>query len=676
MMSKYPDNSTGSHLYELCKEFYKYEQNLLKVENDTINKCYLIDSNSIDNLKKQIRYDELKEYIKNDISKENFTKITKDLSNKIKIDLSPKAFKTSDDLIKSLNNENQYYYITPSLCSKLCKIKKFENYAIKYSIHKNKIEFIFNDNSSIQFLSNLLGLIEKSLLVKDSQTKINNSYSSEKHQKDEQNVKNDLEILIRLFYFNKFLKEKDNLDFKPLKKENYQLVYLINNDWLEKFKSFYDYNELENYLLKSKNESYIIGLDFITEKSIQKIIYTLPETYINNIENKGKFDKCDKKINRYENDKIIEKKIGIKSEISYLINNQIINKKIHDALMKAEYETSETPLKNCDIYFIGDKRVMLLFKPDVINDNNEIGYINDKYIFIPEFILFKEDNNFSIDNLNFFFQKSFSSFTLNQGSESCYILDKNNSKIGKCFRINNNKPEDKSKNLNKQSQIKSKKAPLDGLEDVIQKHIELFMEFYLFYAEMNKKINQSLFISKRENYYIIKKKWTNKFSEYFEYNKFIENINKGNINGIIDKYKADNNYSNFLIQLMKLLPYDYKKNIKAKIEDKNSLKYFSNVEHFNIQLINKEIKSGKPSYYYYYSDIDIINNEIFNLIKELFILDCQEEERIFMIGDNKIIMDFKLVNQLSLIVGNYIDNNFKPDILFVFEKEEYLDNFF
>ena len=249
MMSKYPDNSTGFHLYELCKEFYKYEQNLLKVENDTINKCYLINSNKIDNLKKQIRYDELKENIKNDISKEKFTKITKDLSNKIKIDLSPKAFKTSDDLIKSLNNENKYYYITPSLCSKLCKIKKFENCAIKYSIHKNKIEFIFNDNSSIQFLSILLGLIEKSLLVKDSQTKINNSYSSEKNQKDEQNVKNDLEILIRLFYFNKFLKEKDNLDFKPLKKENYQLVYLINNDWLEKFKLFNDYNELENYLL-------------------------------------------------------------------------------------------------------------------------------------------------------------------------------------------------------------------------------------------------------------------------------------------------------------------------------------------------------------------------------------------------------------------------------------------
>ena len=236
-MSKNVDNSNGFQLYELCKEFYKYEQYLLKSERDNNNICYLIDAKSINYLKKQIYYDELKKYFENDISKEKFREIAKRFEIKNKIDLFPETFKTSDNLIESLNNGNKYYYITQSLCSKICKEQIFENCGIKYSNHGNKIEFTFSDNNTLKFLINLSGLIEKSLLIKDTQKRNNNE------------IKNVLEILIRLFYFNKFLKEKDNLEFKTLKKENFHSVYLINNDWLEKYKSFYDYNELENYLL-------------------------------------------------------------------------------------------------------------------------------------------------------------------------------------------------------------------------------------------------------------------------------------------------------------------------------------------------------------------------------------------------------------------------------------------
>ena len=268
---------------------------------------------------------------------------------------------------------------------------------------------------------------------------------------------------------------------------------------------------------------------------------------------------------------------------------------------------------------------------------------------------------------------SFSPFISKIEKESCYILGKNNSIIGTCFKVNKNKFEYKYENLNKPIKSETMKAPINVQENYIHKHIELFIEFYLFYEEMNKKINQSLFISKKEKYYIIRKKWTNKFMEYFEYNKFIEVIRKGNINRIIGKYKTDNNYSDFLVEILKLLPNDYKKCIRAKIKDKNAFKTFS--KYFNVQLKNKEIKSGKPIYYYYYSNIDIINKEILKLIKEIFEFEYQEEERIFFIGDNKIIMDFNLENQISLIVGNYINNNFVPDILFVFDNKEYLNNF-
>ena len=344
-----------------------------------------------------------------------------------------------------------------------------------------------------------------------------------KHSKVKYNFKNDLEILIRLFYYHKFLKEKDNLEFKTLKQENYKIVYLINNDWIEKYKSFYDYDELENYLLQSKNESFIIDKDFITEQSIQKITSTLPQSYIKKLENKSKFDE---KFNRYDTDKIISKKVGIKNEFSYLVNNQIINKKIHDTLIEAEYETSEISLKSCKLYFIGNKRILLLFNSDVVNDNHEIGYINDKNIFIPQFVLYNEEDNYVIlPHLNNFLKNYFPSFISNQEKESCRVCGENNSIIGTCFRVNKNKNKSENSKVSNNITIKElKKSPLGGFENDIQKYIELFIEFYLFYEEMNKKIKQNLFISKIEKYYIIKKKWTNKIMEYFEYNKFKEYI--------------------------------------------------------------------------------------------------------------------------------------------------------
>ena len=108
--------------------------------------------------------------------------------------------------------------------------------------------------------------------------------------------------------------------------------------------------------------------------------------------------------------------------------------------------------------------------------------------------------------------------------------------------------------------------------------------------------------------------------EYFEYNKFKEYIKKGNINKIIDKHKANNNYSDFIVEIMKLIPNDYKKNILSRIKEEKSNKTLSNYELFNIQLKNKEINKAKPIYYYY-PHIDIINEEILKLIKEILDLE-------------------------------------------------------
>lgn len=103
---------------------------------------------------------------------------------------------------------------------------------------------------------------------------------------------------------------------------------------------------------------------------------------------------------------------------------------------------------------------------------------------------------------------------------------------------------------------------------------------------------------------------------------------------------------------MKLLPKEYEKCIKLKIKDKNIDK-LKNVELYDIKLNNKTRIGNNPTYYIY-TNLDIINDEIISLIKKIFEIEC-EEKREFLVGDKKIIMTFILLNQISLITGNYID---------------------
>ncbi len=61
-------------------------------------------------------------------------------------------------------------------------------------------------------------------------------------------INKDLEILVRMFYYNKYLREKENCLFREIKEEeNSEIVYLIHNSWLEEYKSYFDYHSWKNY---------------------------------------------------------------------------------------------------------------------------------------------------------------------------------------------------------------------------------------------------------------------------------------------------------------------------------------------------------------------------------------------------------------------------------------------
>ena len=410
--------SMANKIFDLCNEFYKQEKFFENNFNKSYNLCSLIDTKSIDNLKKQINYDKFKIYlIKENVSLINFNDeikkhLRKNAKTKIETDLVPYKFNNSKDLLKSLNKKKFYCFTNFNFVQKICENVELGKFSMKSMLHKDKITIIFNEKEKdeLTFFNNTTGLIEK-FLLKSLEKDINYPF------------KKDLEILIRLYYNYRFLKEKENTKFELLNEDNSQMVYLINNNWIEKYKSFFEYRDLENYLLELNKtvKLYPTNFNSIKEDYIDKIISILPEDYINKLKEKNKFEIQDK-IDKYETDTIKGTFDGNGREISYYINNQMINYHIYMDLNKIIGKGESLQLKNCDTYFIGNNKI-LLFNKDIENKNVEIGYINEENIFIAEYIIYSANKIIELSEINSFLQNKFNSFQLDPKKDSCHIDD-------------------------------------------------------------------------------------------------------------------------------------------------------------------------------------------------------------------------------------------------------------
>jgi hypothetical protein len=295
--------------------------------------------------------------------------------------------------------------------SKISKEDKYKEKTLKFTMDKEKIRLIFNDNDILYFNNNKNGIIEKSSLAGEDSLKYSISpkkknESEEKMSYEKISFKMDLEILIRIFYFNKYLREKENNKFIELKKEeNSENAYLINDSWMKEYKSHFNYKTLEDYLINNQyTDSIVKNKYYLPRETIKKLIENLPNEYINEINKKEKFDK--NKAFNYEKKEILNDKI----KISYSYNNHIINLKIYDLLNNENYALGENLQKN-DLYFIGKKKLLLLFinKTNLNKVYDEIGFINNRGKFIPEYIIESIDG-IPIDLLNKFFKNEYLKF--------------------------------------------------------------------------------------------------------------------------------------------------------------------------------------------------------------------------------------------------------------------------
>ena len=204
----------------------------------------------------------------------------------------------------------------------------------------------------------------------------------------------------------------------------------------------------------------------------------------------------------------------------------------------------------------------------------------------------------------------------------------------------------------------------------INEYIKLMINIFIFQEELKNKINKTLSQSNKNNYFCIRKKWVNEFKDLFYYNKFLSDINKGNILDIIKEYKSNNNdYNKLLEDIMKLLTDDFINKCNEISKDKEKIKkYFSN------KRISLEIKN-KNNIYYYNDEIEIINDKVKNIIQKLYDNETIENHR-FLFGDRAIIMEFDIMPQSSIIIGKYNNECFEPNILLRFNKKENMKNYF
>ena len=430
--------------------------------------------------------------------------------------------------------------------------------------------------------------------------------------------KKEIEILIRLFYYQIELKQKKNVSSYLFDNNNKETVYLINKLWIEKFKNFYEYKELE-LILEQINISSTLFQDknYINDFLIEEIISKLPKNYINKIMKKNK-NGFGNKPTKYDYNKINDSK----KEIYYLINNQIISYKIYELLNSLGYDISN--LIKTDLYFIENNKLVLFFEL-YIKKTTEIGYISNENIFIPEFIICNKEKDISIRNLNNFFSNYYSKFKSNQ-NENPMQFNVNNTNIY-CYKLNNsmeindnqennildmenfgnieeNNDGSVSQQLMKYNNYEineSKKKEIE-LFDKIKKRIKISLLLYLFEKDIEKKIKNSINSMNGEEYkqfivedtgYLINFEWINNFKNMYLYDKIIEYFNNINslerINVYEDKKIDDIFFSHKDEFLKNFNNEDLKKNEFNSLPKLLNLKLYKNISYCkNFYLINSD----------------------------------------------------------------------------------------
>ena len=700
-MSEKDKSIISKSIYDFFSDIYHYENFIKKQDNLTIN-GYLIDLEQIKELKKNILYDSLQSKIKDFLFQyENMKNIIeKDCRDTIiERKIIQTKFGKADDLIKCLE-EKKFYFINEGLWKKICKNENIEEEkGVSIILNKNLVILIFKDKTELYFEKKDDCIIEKSRLIQNleenknmqenktvNDTKdinnpnnINNRLGNSSSQKEDFNIKfkDEIKILIKLiFYYEKF---NENLKNSKLIEENKKKIYLIDKDWIERFKTFFLYKEIKDFL---KNNKCLNGKNNFDEKEnkndklIEDIISSLPDDLKNKIKAKNNIEELKQK-HEYKTKtlKVIKNNRHFKDkELKFLINFEFINYHIYDLLKSNQYLDDDlSRIKECQYYYINGKNILMKMKTDSNEEyNDEIGYIDDDNFFVHKYVL---DYDKKINDINSFISENFEQNFKNENNY--YEIREDNNIIGYYYKIDvntniiniNNNEQNEIKNEGNTNKFEKQEND-KKLFSILEKEICILISIYFYYKSLEESISNSLKEDNKkdknqiieEKCYLINQIWIDKFKTIFGYNKLWN---------YIEEQKLNKENENIIIRHI----YDLLKKEKRflnKDEIQKEIQYFSNLPI--IPKINNCNKNNYPDQFY------IISEEIYEKInKSIFCSKNYEKqkEKYYFLDNGQIILKLGLISlnnnesQYNILLIGKINNDhlFIPEKLINYEKK-------
>ena len=241
-------------LLNIIKDIKEHENFMKSLnQNNFVYKGYLIDDELMQDLKKRIHYEELKNHFQDKSYISNVLKSEKMVNAQNLNFINQSKFKNKQDLEKSLNANKKYWIINFNLWKLICIKEKEKDKGINYSFKDNQIILKLNEKEKIFFRKNI-GIIEKSSLINYSVLNIND-LSPKNIEEVQKNKKKETFRII-------------NNEQKP------QISNIRPSKTLINTSDIFDYSKLDSLCcIKCKSEIKIDSVGFNLENGDNSIIF-------------------------------------------------------------------------------------------------------------------------------------------------------------------------------------------------------------------------------------------------------------------------------------------------------------------------------------------------------------------------------------------------------------------
>ena len=524
-------------------------------------------------------------------------------------------------------------------------------YIIKESIPRYKTDIINLLSKGIQKFLELKYNHKDSIWINGNKSAGNfyyidpkeDSFSKEQNINTEEDfVNNIINLIQNIYLFN--LDIEENIKQKNSKRKIFENIYFINKECLSQLKKLIYYKEISRIIAQSKNNK------LNQNDSIANLIKSEQRGFYYN-----KILKNEKEIIKFlENNAYKEinyKDIQLNGEnFFYPINFELLNKEAHLYLLKISgIENYEDELS----FLINKEKLYLMIK--------KAGNYNlDKFIFGFELNIENEqDINYEIKNILIYksllhrnndFERILNGKEINELEPESKIYGYSNNEIGKSYVIDNNNINndvsssqiDKNENPNK---IYSKKIISKAFNSQnISK--ELKQLIILLLSQENNDEEYWKELKSPEEVYLLNRKYyeqfnneniTNLYNKIWDIYKQLKG--KGSLNDIISK--LDNSIIEKLENEIKFM----KNKIGLNADSKNM-----KVNSKSIKIYDEFVLINKNNLLYYDNNFKLnFNNKFYSYAK---------------LKDADIII-IKEYSQHSILIGNYIDQNYSFNIKYI-----------